>query len=191
MTKKQYSFDKPFIDTPGLLDLLISRGISINDRELAESILKEYGYYGMVNGFKRAFLSDKSTHNSEIYRQGTSLLDIARQYIIDSHIQQIFLTILFPIENHFKTVIGYEVAKEFGVNNFGTDDANNPNPETLSYLDVNNYRGQNRNYVVQHIHKHVLTSNDDPVRYYRAHHNHIPPWIMMSNMNLGTSIKYY
>ncbi|WP_390410072.1 Abi family protein [Lacticaseibacillus jixiensis] len=191
MTENNEKFDKPFVDIPDLLSLLQSRGVKVTHPDVAAGLLRDYGYYGLVNGFKRGFLTSESTHDSEIYEAGTSLLDMASHYLIDSQFQQLFLTSLFPIENQFRTLIGYEVGKEFGVNNYGPNDPHNPDPSVPSYLDVNNYTGKTRNSVIEYIRSHVLTSLDDPTAYYREKHNHIPPWIMMSNMMLGTAVKYY
>lgn len=184
-------FDKPFVDFPELVTLLQTRGLKISDTSVAEDLLKKYGYYPVINGFKNFFQSDT---NQEQYSSSASLEMMVGEFILDSQFQELFLTSVFQIENHFKNIIGYVVAREFGVNNFNTNDPDNPDPTIKSYLSLDNYNNNGRisvNTEIRYIRKKVLTSLDNPVAYYREHKNHIPPWIMMINMNLGTAVKYY
>ena len=184
-------FDKPFIDFPDLVMLLNKRGLSIRNPMAAIDLLKIYGYYPVINGFKREF---QVSTEDELYKDGTSLEQLMAEFILDSQFQEIFLTGVFPVENHFKNVIGYQVAKNFGVNNHQETDPTNPSPSMLSYLNPSHYVSTNsikRSKTTKHIRDSVLQSDDNPVKYYREHHNHIPPWIMMQNMMLGEAVKYF
>lgn len=191
MTKKS-PFDKPFLDFPELIELLVSRGLIINSKFTATELLQEYGYYNLINGFKPPFLHGNHKQNgSETFKTDASLIKIAGEFLLDSQFQEILLTDILPVENHFKTLIGYEVAKNFGVNDHTVNDPNNPDSSEQSYLYPDNYITQNRNDVISFIRNKVLTSDDNPVKYYRENHNHIPPWILVSNMTLGSAAEFY
>lgn len=192
MTKKS-PFDKPFLDFTELIELLVSRGLTINNKVTATELLQEYGYYNLINGFKPPFLQGNHKQNgSEIFKTDASLIKIAGEFFLDSQFQEILLTDILPVENHFKTLIGYEVAKKFGVNDHTADDPSNPDPSEQSYLYPDNYITQNRNSVISFIRNKVLIKcKDNPVKYYRENHNHIPPWILVSNMTLGEAVKFF
>ncbi|WP_054678535.1 Abi family protein [Lacticaseibacillus sharpeae] len=189
MTKKSV-FDKPFVDFPDLIDVLKKRGLTIINDFQAIDLLKDYGYYKLINGYKKNYQQSPS-NGDETFIPGATMDQLFAQFVLDSQFQELFLTTVFPVENHFKNLIGYEVAKKFGVNNFTKDDPKNPDPKVQSYLHPDNYTGSTRNDVVSYIHNRVLDSDDNPVAYYKTHKNHIPPWIMMSNMTLGSAVRYF
>lgn len=188
MTNK---FDKPFVDYPELVTNLHKRGLKIQDVSVATDLLRTYGYYPLINGFKKTFLLNT---DEELYHSDASLEQIFAQFVIDFQFQELFLTSVLQIENHFKNAIGYSVAKAFGVNDHTSDDENNPDPSVQSYLRPDLYRNSGSakvNSTIRFIRQKVLTSEDNPVAYYRESKNHIPPWILMDNMMLGTAIKYF
>lgn len=185
------TFDKPFKDFPGLIELLKSRGLNIRNEETAINLLKIYGYYPVINGFKKSFQTD---FNEEKYQPNVQIEQLFSEFILDSQFQEILLTSIFPIENHFKNMLGYLISKNFGVNNFETNDANNPDNTVLSYLDPSNYHNSGRVKALDtmnFIKANVLTSSDDPVAYYRKNKNHVPAWILCQNMMFGTSVKLF
>lgn len=188
---EKQEFDKPFVDFPDLVKLLKSRGLQINNPDVAEDLFKTYGYYPIINGFKKTFQSDPQ---NEKYRPNANLETIFGEFTLDSQFQELFLTSVFSVENHFKNIIGYLIAKNFGVNNHKVSDHKNPDSTVPCFLDLSNYHNANsvkKKATIDYIYNHVLTSHDNPTAYYRKNKNHIPPWIMMRNMMLGSAIKYY
>lgn len=175
-----FNFDKPYQTNKQLIKILKSRNLIINDENSAIDLLNIYGYYPLINGYSKPFLK---LNNSKFYQDGTSIEDIYSLYLIDSQIQEIFLSNVLKVEKHLANTIGNQVAKHFGVDN----NSNN----SKSYLKANNYITKNRNSVVRFIHENVIPTRDNPTAYYREHKNHIPPWILTLNMMFGTLIRYY
>lgn len=178
--KDSFNFDKPYQTNKQLIEILKSRNLLINNDNLAIDLLDLYGYYTLINGYSKPFLNP---NNHKFYKDGTSIEDIYSLYLIDSQIQEIFLSNVLKVEKHLANAIGNQVAKYFGVDN----NSNN----SKSYLKANNYITKNRNSVVRFIHKKVIPTHDNPTAYYREHKNHIPPWILTQNMMFGTLIRYY
>lgn len=175
-----FNFDKPYKTSTQLIEILKSRNLVINNDSLAIDLLSSYGYYPLINGYSKPFFKPD---NPKIYQDGTSIEDIYSLYLIDSQIQEIFLSNVLKVEKHLANTIGNQVAKHLGVDN------NPDNPE--SYLKANNYITKNRNSVIRFIHNNVIPTRDNPTAYYREHKNHIPPWILTQNMMFGTLIRYY
>lgn len=176
-----FNFDKPYKTNKQMIEILKSRNLIINSDNLATDLLDLYGYYPLINGYSKPFLKP---NNSKFYQDGTSLEDIYSLYLIDSQIQEIFLSNVLKVEKHLANTIGNQVAKHFGVDSSSIN-------KSKSYLNVNNYITKNRNSVVRFIHKNVIPIHDNPTAYYREHKNHIPPWILTQNMMFGTLIRYY
>lgn len=175
-----FNFDKPYQTNRQLIEILKSRNLIINNDNLAIDLLNLHGYYPLINGYSKPFLKP---NNPKLYQDGASIEDIYSLYLIDSQIQEIFLSNVLKVEKHLANTIGNQVAKHFGVDN----NSNN----SKSYLKANNYITNNRNSVVHFIHNKVIPTHDNPTAYYRKHKNHIPPWILTQNMMFGTLIRYY
>lgn len=182
------TFDKPFTDIKTQIKILKDRNLRITDEVYAAKFLENYGYYELINGNKLPFLDSR---DPEVFIDGTEFTDLVGHYFIDAAYRRLFLTAILPIENHFKTLIGFQVAENFGVCNYKLGDPKSPDSEVQSYLYPDNYVGKSKNHMIWRIHNKVLTVDKDPIRYYRENHNHIPPWVLMSNMMLGDSIMYY
>lgn len=48
---------KPFKTLDNQIDILISRGLVVSDKEVTKSILLRENYYNVINGYKDIFLS--------------------------------------------------------------------------------------------------------------------------------------
>lgn len=173
-------FDKPYKSYDQLIDKLKNKGIAVNDPELTKYLLSYYGYDQLINSFR--FPENNVEDNIQ---------NIIAEYIIDSEFKSVILDGILLIENHFKNLIGHEVAKAFQVNDHSEDDNNNPDNSIASYLNPNHYVTHNKDSVTSFIRDKVLTTNENPTKQYRKNMNHVPPWILMQNMTFGTAIRYY
>lgn len=181
-------FDKPYKNYDELIEILVHRGLKIENEEYAKFLLQTVGYYPLINGFKKPFLIED---NPEKFEPGTTLEDLYNLYIIDSQFQELFLTNVLYIEKHLASLLGNLIGKYYGVNNFNETDENNPNPEVRSYLDAHNYRGTKRYSVLREVKRQMEICKNNPIKYYRENKNHIPPWILTQNLYFGTNIQLY
>ena len=152
----------------------------INDKNTALSLLKQYSYFALINGYKHPF-KDKNG----FYKPKTSINDIYLLYCFDNHIRYLFLQRIMEVETHIKSLISYAFADKFG------------ELET-SYLDATNYNYSNIVYqsgINRSIQ--ILTDilNDYESYPYMKHqkeqHGNIPPWVIMKALTLGNISKIY
>lgn len=182
-------FDKPYRPLPDLVDMLKDeRHLLIKDKRSAINLLSLYGYYPLINGYKKPFLE---TPVNEQYRENSTLEDLYSLFIMDSQFQEIFQQNELNIERHLSNVLGNEVAKNFGVNDHSNNDSDNPDTTVVSYLNSDNYIGDDRNSVIWYIRNKIIPTKEKPTSYYRDDKNHIPPWILVQNMPLGTLARFY
>ena len=66
---------KPFKTLDNQIDILISRGLVVSDKEVTKSILLRENYYNVINGYKDIFL-DKSYGSSEKFIENTNFNEI-------------------------------------------------------------------------------------------------------------------
>lgn len=181
-------YDKPFKTYDEQINILLSRNISIPDRDFAHMVLSSLSYYTIINGYKNTFLSVPGSDN---FIEGTNFKDLYALHMIDTNVNSIVLKNILFIEQYLKTKIAYLVSEQYGVYT-DPQDLSNRNP--VDYLCRNNYGRSNRgrNNILRQL-KETLTSNriNDSVAHYANARNHIPAWILVTNITFGLTIKWY
>lgn len=99
------------------LDLLVSRGLTINDREKAKEILLDIGYYRL--GFY-LFPFEKTypvlEHRTHEYIEGVTFEDAVRLYYFDFDLRLLLMRYLNRIEIFFRTSIIYSLSNKYRSN---------------------------------------------------------------------------
>ncbi|MBZ5969509.1 Abi family protein [Leuconostoc gasicomitatum] len=185
-------YDKPFKSLDDQLSLLHDKrhlDLEGNEEEIKKYLLS-VGYYNIINGYGEQF--EINQKESKIYKDNSTFSDIFKQYVADQAIARAVVPDLLKIEQKLDSLLGYFVAKAFGVNHFAYGDLNNPWPDDKSYLDRNNYNLSNGPYSsVEKMYEVIEEAHGNPLAYYRDHANHIPPWILFSATEFGTVNRYY
>lgn len=184
-TKNMY--DKPFKTYEELLDLLRSRNFIINDETFALNTLKTVSYYTLINGYYHIFETET---NSGILKEPVYFEDLYTIHLIDSSLSNILFKYILSIERTLKSHISYVVSKNYGVYTNLSDTTNN---NSNDYLCRYNYStsSQKRNNILETIKKYVNTHTNPIVKHYKKTKNHIPPWILTSNLTFGICIEWY
>lgn len=172
------AYDKPFKTFDEQLDILHDRGLIIEDRTSSKNILLTYSYYDLINGYKDIFMPNDK------FVGYVNLETLAIFSDIDKSVQSILLRYALMTESKFKTALAYILAKNIGVHE---DD----------YLHQSHYKAKIHNnlsfsQIKAEINKSLdLTKAKQPTRHYLKHHNHVPPWILLKNVSLGSAINLF
>lgn len=171
---------KPFLTYDQLINKLVEeKGLIIKDIPSAKKLLKEYGYFALISGYKQPFKAKDGS-----YKKNTKIEDIFALYIFDDQLRSIILRNILKVENHIKSLMTYSFCEIYG-------------DEQQQYLDATNY-----DYIPANqagINKLISTLSNitnDPAKYrYISHqknnYNNIPIWAMMKALTLGTVSKMY
>ena len=181
------TYDKPFKTYEELLDLLKSRKFIIDDEDFAINTLKNVSYYTLINGYYHIFETET---NSGILKEPVNFNDLYTIHIIDSSLSNILFKYILAIERALKSHISYIISKKYGVYTSLSDMTNNdPN----DYLCRNNYSTSSpkRNNILRSIKKYVNKQTNTIVQHYIDTKNHIPSWILTSNLTFGICIEWY
>ncbi|EMG32938.1 Abi family protein [Streptococcus oralis] len=175
---------KPFADETKQIDILKSRKLDFLDENKAKKVLKRYGYYEIVNGYKMFLLDDDNT--KERYKLGATFEHLTSLYELDKSIRNGVIQASLEIELSLRTAIAYTLAEDFGV-------------EERQYLYYRNFRQGDTTWSNDHptnerailLNKlnHILSRNIEPLNHYRNNHGHIPPWILLKESTFG-NLKY-
>lgn len=176
-------YDKPFKTYEEQIELLRTRNLNISDSEFAMHALDTISYYDLINRYQRYFMP-----NGEYFIESTTIEQLYSLSMFDRSIQAFILKYSMFIENIFKTKLAYTLSRDFGV-------------DMSVYLAKSKYKEfyQSPNNVLTFdaVQLECLKTRNDnkiasnPTLYYREHHNHIPPWILLKNLSFSNSINLF
>lgn len=182
------TYDKPFKSYDELIEIMKSRNIRIDDYEFTKKTLSSLSYYTIINGYKNTFLQKKGSDN---FVEGTNFTDLYTLHIIDTNINSILLKNILYVERYLKTRISYIISQNYGVYT-DIQDLSNTNPS--DYLCRDNYSrsAPGRNNILKSIKKSLSSDRiNEIVAHYANTKNHIPAWILTTNITFGLTIKWY
>ena len=104
-------FMKEFTTYEEQINILKSRNLIIDDEVEFEEILKDTGYYNLINGYS-SFFKDED----DIYIRNTSSDNIKSLYDFDKKLRDIVYKYAMLIESRFKSLVSYTFSKYHGEN---------------------------------------------------------------------------
>lgn len=181
--------EKEFKTYDEMLSILESRGIDLSSRDLrgrAKRLLQHEGYYNLINGYKRPFLSvsaDGSLIVPDRFRPGTTVDEISKVYYFDKKLRSIFLRNILYIENNIKSLVAYTFSREHGHKNY----------LVYSNFDISQRdSAKNITNLISDIHRQMAGRVSDPsIGHYLKVHGYVPLWVLNNILTLGTISKFY
>lgn len=181
-------YDKPFKTYEELIGIMERRHIVIDDKDFAIQALQNFSYYGIVNGYKNTFLQIPETDN---FIPGTRFEELYTLHIIDTALNNtIFKYILF-LEKALKSRLSYLVSQKYGVY---TDPNNELCNDSNDYLYIKHYSNSSKRRlnILKTLKMYISKAGRNPIMiYYLEHKNHIPAWILTTNIPYGLAIEWY
>ncbi|MGL4862611.1 Abi family protein [Cetobacterium sp.] len=107
-------YDKTHLEFNEQLDLLMDRGLKVNDKQKAIERLKNINYY-KIKEFSRPYLKTEIINGKEIPKyDNISFEQIIVRFYQDKNLRMAFLHIIEKIELSFKTKFAYILGKKHG-----------------------------------------------------------------------------
>ena len=91
---------KEYKNSNELLEYIISKGVSVKNKEEALRKIKTYSYYSIINTYKDVF---KNINNE--YKKNVSFDEIYALFEFDKNLRSIFLKYLLEIEMILKSLL--------------------------------------------------------------------------------------
>ena len=101
---------KPFMTYDQQIQKLKGKNLIIQDEESAKSVLRRYGYFALITGYKD-LLKNRTTKN---YLDGTTFEDIVAIYQFDEQLREITFRYLLHIERHIRSALSYSFCAIYG-----------------------------------------------------------------------------
>lgn len=162
-------YRKTFKSYSEQLEILIQRGLIVEDNELAKSYLKKLNYY-RFSSYCIPFQKVKDTFNDNVF-----FSDILRLYDFDSQLRALLFIVLEKIEVQLRTLMAYFFGKAHGP--WGYTDAS-----SFNY----NFRHDNW---FKHINREIERSNEVFIKHFKIKYSdspYLPVWMVVEVMSLGS-----
>lgn len=177
------TIEKPFKTVDEQISLLKERRLNFINLPAARQLLKEYGYYEIVNGYKKPFLKNPN-NDDEGYKDNENFEHIFSLYRLDGQIRIAVMSSTEVFEQTFKQSIAYVIAE-------------NISAEYSTYISQDFYipgeihRGTSDRDRLLHTMNKIHNSSLNPYKHYRDSHGNVPPWILIKGLSLGQAIYWF
>jgi len=168
---------KEYKNSNELLDYIISKGVSVNDKEDALNKIKTYSYYSIINTYKDVF---KNTNNE--YKKNVSFDEIYALFEFDKNLRSIFLKYSLEIEMILKSLLAETISSRYGIKDYlikeNFDDTVNETTVTESI-----------NVIKEEINK--QNGKHEAVTHYIDEYGFVPPFVLTKILTLGELSRLY
>jgi len=165
------AYTKPFLTYSQQLDLLETRGLTINDRTDALVHLKEINYY-------RLSAYSLTLRKHDVFNAGTSFDDIVYLYLFDDQLRDIILHFVFDVEHSIRAFLSHHHAKTYG---------------SLGYLNNQNFRNElHHASFLNRLHHKLEVSYEPAIAHHRTALKGVYPfWVAVEAMSFDMVSMFY
>ena len=168
---------KEYKNSNELLDYIISKGVSVKNKEEALSKIKTYSYYSIINTYKDVF---KNTNNE--YKKNVSFDEIYALFEFDKNLRSIFLKYSLEIEMILKSLLAEALSSRYGIKDYllkeNFDDTVDETTITESI-----------NVIEEEINK--QNGKHEAVTHYIDEYGFVPPFVLTKILTLGELSRLY
>ncbi len=170
---------KKFLSYQEQIDLLTSKKLTIQDKDIAVNKLKKYSYYSLVCGYKDIFKIKKNGY----YKEDASFNHLVTLYEFDDHLRYMFLHEIIRIEKKVKSLYSYSFCELYG------DKQND-------YLNVTNYNYNKYQNEINDLTGRIQDVLDKPEKYPNINYNvttygTVPLWVLIHTLTFGSLSKMF
>lgn len=170
-------YNKPTISIKEQISQLKSRGLIINDENLAENFLSNVSYYRLA-GYWWSMQYDKTLHS---FKNNSSFENVIAIYNFDRELRILVFDVIERIEIGFRTKLIYHLSNE--VSPWWFEDSTlfkNSDEHTKALLTIDRELGQTKEIFIKEHYKKYYTDNRRP-----------PAWKTIEVISFGVISKLY
>lgn len=170
-------FQKPAKTFDEQVDLLISRGMLVNDKQYAAKQLANINYY-RLEAYWLPFESSRTPHK---FQADTAFETIVNRYFFDRELRLLLLDAIERIEISFRTQWAYHISHAYGAHGYLENTKGMRKDETRLSKDI------------EELKKQVNRSDEVFIKHYRnTYDENLPPaWVSCEVMSLGLLSRFY
>ena len=173
--------NKTFKTLDEQVDVLRNKGLVIDDVERAKEILLRENYF-FISGYRHLFF--RSNENKK-FIQNTNFREIYGLFNFDRQLRNIIFKNILIIENNIKSVISYNISRNYGITEKNYLNPKNFTREPSKTRQVNDLLKKMKRQIRINGGQHEATSH------YISNYGYIPPWIVVKVLSFGIVSELY
>lgn len=156
-------------------------GKASGDKEDKISLVR-YGYFNLVNGYKKPFVNQDNGDGTYSYIGNTKLSHFVAVKNFDTDLRMLLLKYIVQVEEEIRTLVAYKF-----------DEINNKGKTT--WYDVDSYDSaidvQQRMKVISRCFNEIDKCEQRYMQHYVNKHKEVPTWVFIKGLNLSTFIEFF
>ncbi len=173
--------NKVFKSLEEQIEIFKSKGLTINDIEKTKEILLRENYF-FINGYRHIFM--KSEKEKEFIK-GTTFEEVYAFFTFDRHLRNIFFKNILVIENNLKSIISYQLSKQYGI-------------REKEYLRESNFTNDRKRIrqvadVISKMRRQIRANGKQhrATLHYLSNYGYIPLWVLVKVLSFGIIGELY
>ena len=173
--------DKSFKSLDEQINILKSKGLIINDIDLAKEVLLRENYF-FLTGYR--FLLMRSVENRR-FIEGASFEELYAIFLFDRQLRNILFKNILVIENNLKSIISHVVSKNHGFKEKNYLNPHNFIHDTTKSRQINDLIHKMKRQININGKQHAATNH------YLANYGYIPLWVVVKVLSFGIVGELY
>ena len=173
--------NKKFKSLDEQIEILRSKGLTINDEDYARDILFRENYF-FLSGYRHLFMR---AAKEKKFIKGTNFEELYSMFIFDRKIRNIMFQNILIIENNIKSVISYQLSKKYGIREKDYLNPKNFNQDSLKARQVKDILNKMHRQIKVNVKQHSATVH------YLSNYGYIPLWVLVKVLSFGIMSEFY
>ena len=163
------------------VEILRSKGLVIDDEEIAKYILLRENYF-FLSGYRHVFLRPD---NKKRFLQGTNFRELYGLFYFDRQLRNILFKNILIVENNLKSIVSYVMSKNHGFKEQNYLNADNFVADSTKTKQINDLLRKMKRQINVNSKQHTATSH------YMINYGYIPLWVVVKVLSFGIVGELY
>ena len=168
---------KEYKNSTELVDYIISKGVSVNNKEDTLNKIKTYSYYSIINTYKDVFKDEKKE-----YQKNVTFDEIFALFEFDKNLRSIFLKYSLEIEIILKSLLMETLSSRYGIKDYLVKENFD---DTIDEKTIT----ETINVIEEEINK--QNGKHEAVTHYIDKYGFVPPFVLTKILTLGELSRLY